>query len=284
MKNQSYREQRRHGTPDFPVQYYRIERDHPRYEMSLHWHMEFEIVRVLTGELHLYLNNEACTLRAGEVAFIGGGVLHRAQPQDCVYECVVLDLGMLIRHGGDPSVGYVRALQKGEVENRPVTAAELPLLQGVERLFEALRAEGPYFELCVHGAAMEILYRLYATGRVHVKEKWEQTGHRRQVMLALLEWIDANYTERITLGDLAAVAGTGEKYLCRFFKEYTGNSPVEYINRLRVERACLDMTEAGHSITRAALDNGFNDVSYFCKIFKRYKGVGPREYRRLLEG
>ena len=283
MKNQSYREQRRHGRPDFPVQYYRIERDHPRYEMSLHWHSEFEIVRVLTGELYLYLNNEACPLCAGEVAFVGGGVLHRAQPRDCVYECVVLDPGMLIRHGGDPAAGYVRALQKGEVENRPVTAAEQPLLQGVERLFEALREEGPYFELRVHGAAMEILYHLYATGRVRVKEKREQTGHRRQVMLALLEWIDENYAERITLGDLAAVAGTGEKYLCRFFKEYTGNSPVEYINRLRVERACLDMTEAGHSITRAALDNGFNDVSYFCKIFKRYKGVGPREYRRLLE-
>lgn len=280
MKNQNYREQRRHGRPDFPVQYYHIDRDHPRYEMSLHWHTEWEIVRVIGGELRLYLNNEAHPLRAGEVAFVGSGVLHRAEPQDCTYECVVLDPNMLIGRGGDPVTGYVRALQKGEVESRP---SEGPLLQAVERLFTALREEPPYFELRVHAAAMEVLYHLYAEGRVRVKEKREQTGHRRQVMLSLLEWIDGNYTERITLGDLAAVAGTGEKYLCRFFKEYTGNSPVEYINRLRVERACLDMTEAGHSITRAALDNGFNDVSYFCKIFKRYKGIGPREYRRLFE-
>lgn len=283
MKNAGYREQRRHGRPDFPVQYYHIERDHPRYEMHLHWHLEFEIVRVLAGELTLYLNNEAYTLQKGEVAFVGGGVLHRAEPNACVYECVVLDPGMLIRRVEDPAAGYVRALMKGEIENRPGEWDPL-LLHGVEELFDALRREEPYFELRVHSAAMEILYRLYATGSVRVKEEREKPGHRSQVMLSLLNWIGDNYTERITLSDLAAVAGTGEKYLCRFFKEYTGNSPVEYINRLRVERACLDMTESGHSVTRAALDNGFNDMSYFCKMFKRYKGVSPREYRRAFEG
>ena len=57
MKNLQYREQRRHGLPDFPVQYYRIDREHPRYEMNLHWHRELEIVRVLHGELSLYLDN-----------------------------------------------------------------------------------------------------------------------------------------------------------------------------------------------------------------------------------
>lgn len=283
MKNQKYREQRRHGRPDFPVQYYHIEPDHPRYEMSLHWHAELEVVRVLSGTLTLYLNNEARLLGAGEVAFVGGGVLHRAEPRDCTYECVVLDPNMLAGRGADPVTGYVRALLAGEVEDRPATREESPLLQAVDRLFEALRSESPYFELRVHAAATEILYGLYVGGRVRVRERREETRHRRQVMLSLLDWIAANYAERITLRDLAAVAGTGEKYLCRFFKEYTGNSPVEYINRLRVERACLDMTEAGHSITRAALDNGFNDMSYFCKIFKRYKGVSPREYRRLSE-
>ena len=102
-------------------------------------------------------------------------------------------------------------------------------------------------------------------------------------MTLVLDWIERNYAEHITLGKLAEVAGSNEKYFCRFFKEYTGNSPVEYLNRLRVERVCLAMAAGDQSITEAALDCGFNDISYFCKIFKRYKGVTPREYRHRFE-
>lgn len=63
------------------------------------------------------------------------------------------------------------------------------------------------------------------------------------------------------------------KYLCRIFKEYTGKTVVDYINELRIDNACHEMTVKGMSVTRAAYDSGFNNLSYFCKVFKHYKGV-----------
>lgn len=283
MKNLNLKEERQHGAPDFPVQYYRIDNSHPRYEMNLHWHPEFEMVRVLSGELRLYLNNVEHDMTAGEIAFVGGGVLHRAEPKDCLYECVVFDLNMLTRHGSDRIASYVLPLLSGEVENRPVSG-DIALSKAADLLFEVLQKEQDYFELEAFAAIVSLLHRLYAAGRVHSLEKGLRAGHKQRVMLLLLDWIEQNYTERITLEQLAEVARTDSKYLCRFFKEYTGNSPIDYINRLRVERACLSMAEGQRNITEAALDNGFNDISYFCKIFKRYKGVTPREYRRLLGG
>ena len=283
MKKWSYREERRHGAPDFPMEYYHIDKGHPRYEMNLHWHREFEIVRVLEGTLALYLNNEEYRLGAGQVCFVGSGVLHRAEPRDCMYECVVLDLNMLTRHGPDRVTGHVLSFLKGEVENHPVSG-DMALLRAVDALFDALRRQEPFFELAACGAVLQVLHWLHGQGWVRPSEREKHAGHRRETMAALLEWIEENYTERITLKALAEVAKTNEKYLCRFFKEYTGNSPIEYVNRLRVERACLAMSERHCTVTEAAMDNGFNDLSYFCKIFKRYKGVGPREYLRIFAG
>ena len=98
-----------------------------------------------------------------------------------------------------------------------------------------------------------------------IEDGYFVVSHTNEYMCTIIE---QNYTEHITLEQLASVAKTDSKYLCRFFKEYTGNSPIEYVNRLRVERACLCMAAGYDSLTAAALDNGFNDISYFCKIFK----------------
>ena len=281
MKKLALKEQRRHGAPDFPMQYYHIDREHPRYEMNLHWHGEFELVRVLQGELRLYLNNVEYAMTEGEIAFIGSGVLHRAEPVECVYECVVFDLNMLAKSGAGRIAAYLLPLLSGMVENRPV-AGDIALSKAANTLFEALKTEAPYFELAALGAMVELVHQCYVTGRVKQGQGAMRAGHKHRTMLDLLDWIEQNYTERITLEQLASVAKTDSKYLCRFFKEYTGNSPIEYVNRLRVERACLCMAAGYDSMTEAALDNGFNDISYFCKIFKRYKGMTPREYRRRL--
>ena len=47
MKYINYREERNHGTIDFPIEFYHVTPNHPRYEMSYHWHIEYELIRVL---------------------------------------------------------------------------------------------------------------------------------------------------------------------------------------------------------------------------------------------
>ena len=56
---------------------------------------------------------------------------------------------------------------------------------------------------------------------------------------------------------------------------------MQYVNEQRIEHACYDIAQKNKSITEAALDNGFNDLSYFAKTFKRYKGISPREFKAL---
>ncbi len=80
MQNHFYNENKQRGTFDFPFELYHIDSSHPRYVMDYHWHMEYEIVRVLEGILHMTIDGSDFTVRPGELVFITGGSLHAGVP------------------------------------------------------------------------------------------------------------------------------------------------------------------------------------------------------------
>ena len=284
MRDIKFKEDTTHGAPDFPLQYYFVNESHPRYEMNLHWHSEFEIIRVRSGELTLFVENRPQSLSAGDIAFVGSKQSHRAEPRGAVYECVVFDLNMLCRHGSGRITGYILPLLNEDVELASLSGSHKSAIgNAVNDLLECVRTQSPYFELEAYASAARIVYLLYSKEYVKFPEKGNHSAHRKEMMSTLIRWIEKNYTERITLRTLAEIGRTNEKYLCRLFKEHTGSSPIEYVNRLRIERACLDLSSQTANITSVAVDSGFSDAAYFCKIFKRYKGMTPREYRLLVE-
>ncbi len=93
-----------------------------------------------------------------------------------------------------------------------------------------------------------------------------------------LEVIENRYAECITLEDLAQAAGMNSKYFCRYFKDMTHRTPVDYLNYYRIEQACFKLVTSNESIADIGLSCGFNDVSYFIKTFKKYKGMTPKKY------
>ncbi len=277
MKDVAFREQKIHGSPDFPIAYYRVDEAYEQYIMPLHWHRELEIVLVRSGRLRIFLNNTAYEMGAGDMLFIGSGVLHRAEPEACLYECVVFDPNLLGRRLQE----HVLPLLSGEEIIDPfVPARPGPLADGVEELFAHMAAPGVHYRLAVHGALARLLYILHSSGRIHRPDRGVRTDHQSRIVTQVLAYIDRNFREHITLQQLASVAAVHEKYLCRIFKEFTGYTPINYVNRMRIDQACIDLTLHQKNVTEAALDAGFTDLSYFTKLFKRIKGVSPREYKQ----
>lgn len=56
---------------------------------------------------------------------------------------------------------------------------------------------------------------------------------------------------------------------------------IDYINKFRIEKACLELIYSEKTVTETALSNGFNTVQYFTKLFRRVMGCTPGKYRRL---
>lgn len=285
MKYSDYIERRKHGRTAFPLESYHLDADHPRYVMPLHWHPEMEIVRVREGLFDLHLNRNSYRLSGGDVAIIAPGTLHCGEPYDCRYDCAVFNADMLcpdtpsiIRQHLHPIV------MRGEAIDEYLPFTKHPHICGlVEQLFSLLERPTEQYELAVLGLLYQLMYECYQSGIVGAHTPGRAQQRQLEQLTSLLQWIDDHYTEHITLQRLSEVAGINEKYLCRFFKQYTQRTPIDYVNRLRVERAAEDMLTRRSSITEIAFSHGFNDSGYFCKTFHRVMGVSPSEYRKQAE-
>jgi AraC-like DNA-binding protein/ligand-binding sensor protein len=88
-----------------------------------------------------------------------------------------------------------------------------------------------------------------------------------------------NYTRKISLKEISAVAGLSPPYFSTIFKEEMGENLSKYLNRLRVEKASRLLLETDMSLSEIAACCCFEDQSWFSKIFKAYTGISPGKYR-----
>lgn len=92
-------------------------------------------------------------------------------------------------------------------------------------------------------------------------------------------YIDDNYMKKISLNELANIAGFSVSYLSKIFKEETQKSISAYINHVRIENAKKLLRTTDISLVELAYVVGFEEQSYFTKVFKKLEGVSPGKYR-----
>ena len=146
-------------------------------------------------------------------------------------------------------------------------------------MFEHVKKRTEGHELIVIGTLFEFLgyileNKMYENVRIISQKDSRKIEHLKNA----LEVIENRYAECITLENLAQAAGMNSKYFCRYFKDMTHRTPVDYLNYYRIEQACFRLVTSNESIADIGLSCGFNDVSYFIKTFKKYKGMTPKKY------
>ena len=104
-------------------------------------------------------------------------------------------------------------------------------------------------------------------------------GGAQRIARQSLAYIHAHYAEPITRADLARHAGVNERYLTHCFRQEVGITPIDYLNRCRVEAAKV-MLQGGKSIGEVAAAGGFAGSSQLSRVFHHYTGMSPRAYLR----
>lgn len=284
MRTLDYHESIQRGSLDFPLDYHHITDSHPRYQMPYHWHEECEILHVIKGVFTLTVDDSAHTLREGDVAFIGTGCLHGGTPEGCEYECVVFDMRLLMR-ASDHCKQYISDILYGRIRVRPHFAADSAEIRlALAPMFDALRAQTDGCALITLGCLFMFvgeIYRLGSYTSMPSSAAMEAASALR--LKKVFELIETRYRQPLSLAQLSAAVGMSPKYFCRFFRQTTHRTPMDYVNYYRVEQACYQMDATDCNVTEAALDNGFDDVNYFIRVFRRYKGITPGQYLRRLK-
>jgi transcriptional regulator GlxA family with amidase domain len=102
---------------------------------------------------------------------------------------------------------------------------------------------------------------------------------RGSVMEPALAWIEENLETPLTVRQMAARCGMGERTFNRRFREQTGTTPLQWLLRARVRRAQYLLENTGHGIDRIAEQAGFGSPTAFRERFRRVAGVAPQAYR-----
>lgn len=107
-----------------------------------------------------------------------------------------------------------------------------------------------------------------------------QKNHNDNGILEIQETIEARAKERIVISELAETGAMAERTFIRRFKNATGNTPSEYIQRVKVELAKKHIEDDTISIKEICYEIGYEDQTYFRNVFKKYTGLTPSEYKR----
>jgi transcriptional regulator GlxA family with amidase domain len=106
-----------------------------------------------------------------------------------------------------------------------------------------------------------------------------RSGHDDEPIQRAQKWLYAGYKEPIDLDQLAVKVGMSPRNFARRFRAATGEAPLAYIHRLRIDAARHALENAHRSVEEISHEVGYEDVAFFRHLFRRHTGATPREYR-----
>ncbi len=109
------------------------------------------------------------------------------------------------------------------------------------------------------------------------RQNFDEKGNKR--MNNVYNYIRENYSGPITLETVSGIARMSPFAFSRYFKKNSGAGFVEYLNRVRTNKACYLLRETDSHINGIASECGFTSISNFNKQFRKTEGLSPREYR-----
>lgn len=276
-----------HGTLGFPIACY--EDDMNQISVGWHWHQDFEFILVTAGSIIMHAGNSHFIMREGTAVFVNSGVLHSVESGAPVSILRSLVFNPRLVGMSAESVfwqKYIRPLKDYGNMSFVFLDGSCPwhhtLTQYMVESWEAIVQEKDEFENFSRYRVTSAMHILCA-GMEHGRES-HKISQKESVkcsrMKKMLTYIEDNYMNDLDVLSVASAAHVSESVCLRMFREITDTTPMQYVRRLRIEKAAYLLRNTALSASDIALDCGFNDISYFTRSFKALKHCTPGAYRK----
>ncbi len=277
------------GTPDFPVSCSK----HPGgningydgHRFECHFHPEPELTLFTEGEMYYQVNDRVFLMRAGDAVFANCSVMHagwQSGEGDCWYRTV--NFAPVIISGHDKSLleqEYVNPYAGSDRFPFLVLRGDSPedaeAMAAVREIFHIRDTVKEGYPLLIKAAICRFWYHIYLRA---VQTEPPQPSYGAATVKQAISFMEAHFTEKLTLDELSRACGLSRSELCRTFRRFTGRTPFSYLQHLRIRRSLPLLQDPAVSITQVATQAGFAGSSYYAEIFRRYMGLSPVAYRR----
>jgi AraC-like DNA-binding protein/mannose-6-phosphate isomerase-like protein (cupin superfamily) len=247
--------------------------------LVIHKHeRSYEYVFVDSGKVTWEVDGQLITSHTGQIFHTRPGEWHRAR-LNFIEPCRIWWLILL-----DPSehVGWLNLPdeERMEIHNQLQKLPRIiPVDIRVRELFTKLRDIIEHYEplsSCrIRHYVLDIILQM-----LHPSSNRQISFDLQKAMFTLAETVQAAPEKRWTNKDLANQIGVSESHFYRLFHLMYGQSPANYIDRLRIELSCQILLQKEISITTVAMDLGYKTSQHFATVFKKYMGLSPSQWRR----
>nr|WP_285856081.1 AraC family transcriptional regulator [Paenibacillus illinoisensis] len=262
--------------------------------MYLHWHEHFELITMRKGHAVFHIDSRPYTAGPGEVLVIPGGTLHvgyALEEGDVEYDSVVVNAALFHDFTHDPlHLQYVAPYLEGRIRFPVKPAEQDEICQDYYSLIhdaiEEMVKQPPAYQL-VAKSKLHALFTMLARTFMPQQLPGKAAGSyfpNRERFKQLIEQIEANAAEKISVTEAASQVGLNTYHFCKMFKKLTGRTFVEYVNGCRMTEAEHLLRSSNLTITEIAARVGCDNANYFTKLYKQYKGMTPSEGRLKKEG
>ncbi|CAI6080201.1 AraC family transcriptional regulator [Cohnella sp. JJ-181] len=282
-----YLEGRHQLNRDFPFKIFRY--SSPLLKQSLHMHDYVQIAYVRKGMCNHQMLGRSLTVSQGDLFIIAPGTGHSIRAiEDQAFELILADFSpeLLEGHLGPMEDALKRYLTPGPASaphswlhvgkhRQPLV---LQLLQDMQDEYE-LKEVG--YEFAIRVTLVKLLMvadREYRA--VQRKPSRQPVAAEREPIEEARRYVHDNYSQDIPLEHGAYIANMAPAYFSHMFKHVTGQSFIDYVNEVRIERAKALIRRQSLTVTQIGFQVGYRHLSHFIRTFKKRTGITPTEYKK----
>ena len=281
------KEKARHGDIFLPVNSYHCLIPFTYRELALHWHEEMEITLIQDGTSDYKVGQKVFEANAGDIILIPPYCTHSAceiPGKTMISDSMVFHPDYLGANNQDLSASkYLRPMAEGQLLMQEVIRdgdeGYAEIKDTFIRALDCFKNKQPFYEMLLKEKLLHILILLFSYGYIRESDDSHITSENRRHIKSALEYITDHYSEKISISEMAQLAGFSENYFMSLFRQYVGMSCIQYVNHYRIQKAAHALEETTKSVSEIAMIHGFDNISYFNLQFRRTFGMTPREFR-----
>ncbi|MCR5716648.1 MAG: AraC family transcriptional regulator [Lachnospiraceae bacterium] len=258
---------------------------YPEFSAINHWHEDVEFIYVIRGEMEYHVDAETIRLSAHEGLFVNAKHFHYGcalQGKTCDFVCIILHPILLCITAGierayvDPLThhrGFPYQKLTRDVDWTSQVLHELSLLYEENRdQIQKLLIQSRFYRI------WDLLFR-HMPPRTDVPDA---SGGQFSLLKDMVHFIEGHYPEKITVEDIAKEGHLSVSKCYDLFHRFLGKTPMDYLNRYRLDQSIRLMSETDLSMTEITGLVGFTGSSYYASLFRKTFGCTPSAYRKQL--
>lgn len=268
----------------FPIKLLKNMRIDERGVFNSHWHEQMEFWLIKKGEARVQCNKNSFDVVKDTLVLINCNDIHFAESRvnNFLFDCVIIDISLLKSSFIDNTQAkFINPIIENSIKfNNKIN--DKAVMKCLKKIIIEYEEKQLGYELAIKSGLFELFTLLIRNhvSRMLTTQEYDMRMRTLQRFKAVFDFLDSNYSEKITVNDISDVANLSPYYFCRLFKDTTGRSFIYYLNSLRIEKAEQLLKETDMNITEVALACGFNDINYFSKIFKKYRNISASSLKK----